>query len=69
MLLAKEPSLLEVKDSQGFTPLHMSVISGNVPLLKLLLKKGADIRSLDSELHTPTHWATGKTILQYTYTA
>ncbi|XP_078316219.1 uncharacterized protein LOC111129666 isoform X11 [Crassostrea virginica] len=61
MLLAKEPSLLEVKDSQGFTPLHMSVISGNVPLLKLLLKKGADIRSLDSELHTPTHWATGNT--------
>uniref|UniRef100_A0A8W8HUJ0 Uncharacterized protein n=1 Tax=Magallana gigas TaxID=29159 RepID=A0A8W8HUJ0_MAGGI len=58
MLLAKDPSLLEVKDSQGFTPLHMSVISGNVPLLKLLLAKGADIRSLDSELHTPTHWAT-----------
>lgn len=60
MLLAKDPSLLEVKDSQGFTPLHMSVISGNVPLLKLLLAKGADIRSLDSELHTPTHWATGR---------
>lgn len=60
MLLAKDSSLLEVKDSQGFTPLHMSVISGNAPLLKLLLKKGADIRSLDNELHTPTHWATGK---------
>ncbi|XP_048733464.1 titin homolog isoform X3 [Ostrea edulis] len=58
MLLAKDSSLLEVKDSQGFTPLHMSVISGNAPLLKLLLKKGADIRSLDNELHTPTHWAT-----------
>nr|XP_034325555.1 titin homolog isoform X16 [Crassostrea gigas] len=65
MLLAKDPSLLEVKDSQGFTPLHMSVISGNVPLLKLLLAKGADIRSLDSELHTPTHWATGITEVLY----
>ncbi|KAK3093037.1 hypothetical protein FSP39_010347 [Pinctada imbricata] len=58
MLLMKDSSLLEIKDSQGFTPLHMSVISGNSPLLKLLLKKGADLKSLDNELHTPAHWAT-----------
>ena len=63
MLLMKDSYLMEVKDSQGFTPLHMSVISGNAPLLKLLLKKGADLKSLDGELHTPAHWATGKLLI------
>ena len=48
-----------MKDDQGFTPLHMAVIGGNAPLLKILLKKGADINCLDNEHHTVAHWATG----------
>ncbi|XP_052107145.1 ankyrin repeat domain-containing protein 11-like isoform X4 [Mytilus californianus] len=59
MLLMREESLIHVQDEQGFTPLHMAVIGGNVPLLKLLVRKGADVDILDADGHTPSHWATG----------
>lgn len=58
----REESLLHVQDEQGFTPLHMAVIGGNVPLLKLLVRKGADVDILDADGHTPSHWATGRFI-------
>ena len=60
MLLMRDESLIHIQDEQGFTPLHMAVIGGNVPLLKLLVRKGADVNVLDSDGHTPSHWATGK---------
>ncbi|XP_060077666.1 uncharacterized protein LOC132557186 [Ylistrum balloti] len=59
MILHKDSDLLNSKDEQGFTPLHMAVIGGNAPLLRLLLKKDADINCLDNEHHTVAHWATG----------
>lgn len=59
MILHKDKDLLNSKDEQGFTPLHMAVIGGNSPLLRLLLKKEADINCLDNENHTVAHWATG----------
>ncbi|XP_069117385.1 inversin-like isoform X4 [Argopecten irradians] len=59
MILHKDIDLLNSKDEQGFTPLHMAVIGGNAPLLRLLLKKDADINCLDNEHHTVAHWATG----------
>ncbi|XP_033734399.1 uncharacterized protein LOC117323345 isoform X4 [Pecten maximus] len=58
MILHKDIDLLNSKDEQGFTPLHMAVIGGNAPLLRLLLKKDADINCLDNEHHTVAHWAT-----------
>ncbi|XP_021361278.1 trichohyalin-like isoform X4 [Mizuhopecten yessoensis] len=58
MILHKDGDLLNSKDEQGFTPLHMAVIGGNAPLLRLLLKKDADINCLDNEHHTVAHWAT-----------
>ncbi|OQR70401.1 notch-regulated ankyrin repeat-containing protein-like [Tropilaelaps mercedesae] len=35
---------VNVFDREGFTPLHKSVLDGNLELVKLLVKVGADIR-------------------------
>ncbi|GFO13252.1 ankyrin repeat, ph and sec7 domain containing protein secg [Plakobranchus ocellatus] len=59
-LLRAIPSLLTCADEEGLTPLHMAVIAGNVPLVKLLLKRGANLQVVDNEKHTVIHWATGQ---------
>ncbi len=58
-VLEKEPSLLEKKDNEGYTPLQLAVIANNTSMVNFLLKKGADIKSTDNEGHTVVHWATG----------
>ena len=58
-LLRAIPSLLSCADEEGLTPLHMAVIAGNGPLVKLLLKRGANLNVVDNEKHTVVHWATG----------
>lgn len=35
---------VNVFDREGFTPLHKSVLDGNLELVKLLVKVGADVR-------------------------
>ncbi|XP_059145882.1 ankycorbin-like [Physella acuta] len=57
-ILKSIPSLLTSADDEGLTPLHMAVIAGNIPLIKLLLKRGANLKAVDNEKHTMTHWAT-----------
>ncbi|GFS30210.1 inversin-A [Nephila pilipes] len=57
-VLAAAPSLLNVADDEGYTPLHLAVISGNQSMVKYLLTKGADSRAVDSEKHSCVHWAT-----------
>lgn len=54
------PGLVETRDEDGFTPLHLAVISGNMQLVTFLLANGADVNSLDSEKHSVVHWATGE---------
>ena len=60
LILGEDDSLLELKDNEGYTALQLSVIAANVPVIRYLLKRGADINSVDSEGHTVVHWATGK---------
>ena len=60
LLLKTDPSLLSTTDGEGLTPLHMAVIAGNVPLIRLLLKRGASLQCRDQEEHTVAHWATGE---------
>ncbi len=43
--------------SGGWTPLHMSVINGKVPLVAVLIKSGASIDARENEGRTPLHWA------------
>lgn len=52
--------LVESRDEDGFTPLHLAVIAGNMSLVTFLLANNADVMAVDSEKHTVVHWATGK---------
>lgn len=53
------PDLVGSHDEDGFTPLHLAVIAGNMPLVTFLLANKADVNAVDSEKHTVVHWATG----------
>ena len=55
-----EPSLLNEKDEEGYTPLHLAVIAGNGDIVKFLIQQGADINAVDNEMHSAIHWATGR---------
>ncbi|KAK9498035.1 hypothetical protein O3M35_003920 [Rhynocoris fuscipes] len=57
-LLKAAPELINLKDQDGYTALHLAVIAGNLSLTKLLLSHRADINSADNEGHTAAHWAT-----------
>lgn len=65
LLVMQAPELVESRDEDGFTPLHLAVIAGNVQLVQFLIASGADVNALDSERHSVVHWATGE--LQLTY--
>lgn len=54
------PELLESADDDGFTPLHLAVIQGNMALVNLLIANNADVNALDNERHSVVHWATGE---------
>ncbi|XP_050406194.1 serine/threonine-protein phosphatase 6 regulatory ankyrin repeat subunit B [Patella vulgata] len=58
LVLRKDPSLLNIEDYEGLNPLHLAVITGNIPLIRLLLKRGADLTCQDHAKHTVAHWAT-----------
>ncbi|CAD6993854.1 unnamed protein product [Ceratitis capitata] len=52
------PELLESADEDGFTPLHLAVIQGNLAMVNLLLANKADVNAVDKEGHSVVHWAT-----------
>lgn len=58
-LLAKEPSLVKVKDSAGYTPLHWAAIDGRKDVVALLVAKGADVNARNPQGATPLHMACG----------
>jgi len=62
MVLSAANDLVDARDEDGYTPIHLAVIAGNKPLIKFLLSKNADVNSLDNERHSVVHWATGKLI-------
>lgn len=62
--MSAAPDMLDTKDEDGYTALHLAVIAGNTPLLKLLLSKGADVNCLDNEGHSAVHWATGRLVFK-----
>lgn len=57
-----DPALLQARDEDGYTPLHLATIAGNKAVVKYLISKGADISALDNEKHTVIHWATGESL-------
>lgn len=58
-LVRAAPDIVNARDEDGYSPLHLAVIAGNKPLIQLLLSKGADVNALDHEKHSVVHWATG----------
>ncbi|KAL1500744.1 hypothetical protein ABEB36_006189 [Hypothenemus hampei] len=58
ILTMAAPDLAESRDEDGFTPLHLAVITGNTQLITFLLANGADVHATDNEKHTMVHWAT-----------
>jgi hypothetical protein len=64
MVLSAAHDLVDARDEDGYTPIHLAVIAGNKTLIKFLLSKNADVNSLDNERHSVVHWATGKLMFQ-----
>ncbi len=58
-LLNREPSLINVKDSAGYTPLHWAAIDGRKDVITLLLARGADVNARNPQGATPLHMAAG----------
>ena len=49
--------MVNKKDEEGYTPLHLAVIGGQGAVVELLLARGAAPNSLDNEQHSAVHWA------------
>jgi len=56
-LLDRNPALVNVKDSCGYTPLHWAAVDGRKEIVEILLKKGASPRALNNFKDTPLHCA------------
>ncbi|KAI1730109.1 cytochrome p450 domain-containing protein [Ditylenchus destructor] len=50
-------SVLDAQDANGFTPLLVSVMAGNVDILEFLIERGAQVSHLDRDKHSAVHWA------------
>ena len=56
-LIEKDAALLESRNSDGSTPLHIACMQGNLELARYLLEKGADPLAGDNEDSKPIHVA------------
>jgi ankyrin repeat protein len=57
-ILDADASLANARDGAGATPLHYAAIHGHPEIVRLLVKRGADINSRDDEFGaTPAGWA------------
>lgn len=57
-LLAMTPSLVNAKDGEGATPLHLAALNGNQELVRFLVEQGADVNARDERFGaTPAGWA------------
>lgn len=53
------PEIIEMKDEESLTALHIVVIQNNVDALKILLEFNAKLEAMDSKGHTALHFAVG----------
>ncbi|HEV2493829.1 MAG TPA: ankyrin repeat domain-containing protein [Terriglobia bacterium] len=57
-LLEADRSLANQKDASGATPVHYAAVHGHSHIVKLLVERGADVNSTDSQFGaTPAGWA------------
>jgi len=58
-VLLKAGADMEAKDDRGRTPLHWACLNGRIPIVRLLLEKGAEANVRDTENHAPLDLASG----------
>ena len=57
-IIESDDRLANQRDESGATPLHYAALNGHRQIVQLLLERGADINSTDSQSGaTPTGWA------------
>ena len=57
-ILESDDRLVNLRDESGATPLHYATLNGHRQIVRLLLQRGADINSTDSQFGaTPAGWA------------
>jgi len=59
-MLDAEPKLLESRNADNLTPLHLAAINGHITISRLLLEKGAEVDAGDNENSTALHNAAGQ---------
>ncbi|CAG9317809.1 unnamed protein product [Blepharisma stoltei] len=52
-----ERTNVDSRTSMQRTPLHLACLHGHLPVVKILVREGADINAIDNELSTPLHYA------------
>ena len=52
-----DTSLVDAQNAHGFTPLLVSVMSGNITATEALLERGAQVAHVDYDKHSAVHWA------------
>ncbi|HEY3378629.1 MAG TPA: ankyrin repeat domain-containing protein, partial [Armatimonadota bacterium] len=52
-ILKNNPIAIQYKDEEGNSPLHIAATSGNIELLKFLVRKGADVNDINFDGDTP----------------
>jgi len=63
-LLNIQPTLLESRDHNGRTPLHVAAAGGHTAIVEALLTAGADAMVVDNNLQTPLHMASNAPIVR-----
>ena len=56
-LLDATPTLVNAARADGLTPLMLAVQKEDLPMVSLLLRKGAGVNAQDKEGRTSLHWA------------
>jgi ankyrin repeat protein len=59
LLIEKKPQIINAKDNDGLTAVHLAIENGNTKLLALLISKRASIQERDNSDFLPIHHAAG----------
>ncbi len=57
LILARNPALLTALNRDDREPIHEACIRGEVPVMELLVSRGADINARSKAENTTLHWA------------